>query len=244
MIHVALIAFALAAPLPKNDAANSKATLAMLAELGLTDSYGKLSNVPDRYLLAEGDLKKVRDNPEEFPLRAVILKAGERIRSRNGDKFPTEFKATDLKSAKAAIEPHKKDLALRILDLEESLDEVSALQRLAEKESHPRWQAHNEFLLAYLSVELSKAHEYNTLLGNVATETIDEKAFDDGQNCLRLVAVDHLKCRKQYRDMAKAGKERFAAVAKAHRGTPWGDLAEKMGEQQLGLKWESVKLEK
>jgi hypothetical protein len=244
MIHVALVAFALAAPVPKVEGANSKGTLAVLAELGLTDSYGKLSDVPDRYAITADELKQVRDNPEEYPLRAVILKAGERIAKSNKTSFPAEFRVDNFNEAKKAVRKVQKDVAFHIVELEERLDELQALERIAAKEPHPRWQVHYEFLTAYLQMELAKSHEYNLALGNVVTETIDEHIFDDGKNCLRLVAVDQLKCRKQFRDMAKEGRVRFADLAKSQRGSPWSDLAEKFADQQLGLKWESVKLEK
>jgi len=229
----------LAAPVPKNEVGNSKRCLQVLAELGLPDTFGKLSDVPDRYAITKEELKAVRDNPEEYPLRAVILRSGEAVAKATDGKPPTEFRAVDGKLDKKSIRTTQEKVAQKILELEEASDELIALHKLASKEPHPRWQAHYEFLFGYLLIESSKLHEYNRALGQAI---IDDASAAVGFNGWQVTPAEQMRNPKRIRDSAKHGKQTLSALAKDHPGTPWADLAAKMADQPCGFKWEPAKL--
>jgi hypothetical protein len=243
MIAITLSAFVLAAPVPKSEMANSKATLAVLADLGLSDTFGKLSDVPGDYRITAEELKAVRVNPEEHPLRAVILKAGEAVAKCRGASVQMELRATDWKTATVLARREQKAAADRIIELEESFERLQALEKFAGKEQNPRWRAHHDLLYALLEAEIVRTHEYNAALALIVTERLPEDTFEPGTTGLRLVPDAKMKSRKHIRDMAKDSAERFEQLTQDRRGTPWGELAEKLAAIPTGYKLERVKAE-
>jgi hypothetical protein len=241
MLAITLAIVVLAAPIPKNEAANTAATKAVLAELGLADSFGKLADVPKDYRITADELKKVRENADEFPLRAAILQGGETLAKYRGVKVSNELAATDWNKAKALAKDRQKPAANRIIDLEEALERIEALEKFAQKETHPRWKAHHQLVVALLQAELARTHEYNVLLGMIITEQLPENTFEGGTTGLRLIPHETMKSRKAIRKLATDANERFQAMAKDYRLTPWGEVSEKLADAQYGLRWEVVK---
>jgi hypothetical protein len=188
------------------------------------------------------DLRKtVEANPEQFPLRAAVLKAS-RALQENATKFAL------LETFKGAITPQAKTLILKeqeapaksILSLEEALDELKAAGAMRKKEPSKRWQAHYDYVMARLEARLVYLVEYNFVLAQIRGDNLP--ALENGATGYRVGSKKKVGVTEnKVKDWVKDIKKTWDRLASQHPNTPWAVVALRERYTTLGLEWRATR---
>jgi len=121
---------------------------------------------------------------------------------------------------------------LRLLEeAHEDLAQAGGLRARASK----RWQAHYDFLLARLELQIAHCYEYASALGSLRRELPPrDPQLHRGW---RLASSTKLQGDPVGRKMAKHAARLLDRLIQEHAGTPWEILARRQKLTAVGLEW-------
>ena len=179
----------------------------------------------------------LEDKPET-PLRKEIENARTMLTElANKYKLTGEFRVTNDKQLKDAVEVEQKKIAVRVYtDLD---DKLQVLQNMAElrKDESKRWQVTYDYVVARLEAQLAYLVEYEALLGQIRKDTaVYDKATT---KVLRLASeLDPAGGDTKAKKLAKSARAKLAQIASENPNTPWAVVARRDKTMALGLRWE------
>lgn len=228
-------------------------------ELGINVPAGRFKPLSEEYAADEVPLSVVRKHPDKFPLRAGVLKAVDALAPARHLISDEVLLASELKDFREALSriPGSGDykdpsatrlrrkqetVALVVLGMEESLQELKGLAAARKAEPSKRWRAHYDFVLAETKFRLATATEFNLMYADIRTESLPALNPANGDNAWRLVAGETMRSRGWVRVFAEKSAKEFDTLASMHASTPWSSLAESAAKTPAGLRWEPFKL--
>jgi hypothetical protein len=162
---------------------------------------------------------------EQNPLDLSVLKNGLRV-PQNEAQFRTQILA------------QQKNVAAILGRLEDARDELKKVAVHRDKETK-RWQAHYDYVSAWLDLDVAFLYEYLSALGMIRK---DLPPFDPAMHGgWMLVAQPRLTGDAEGKKAAKNAAKLLENVQKDYAGTPWEVLARRARGLELGLDWKAVK---
>jgi hypothetical protein len=190
-------------------------------------------------------LSAIEDNPDKYPLRAVVLQAVRVINKEfnpHNDAFALRdsFPGGNSEAVKAQIAERQTKPALIHEKLTEALENLKKVGEERDKEPSKRWQCHYDYIYAALLARIAYVYEYDLMLGKIRKDELPmpEKGMPLGW---RLASQEKLSSGKEIRDMVAESRKLLAKLAKKNPGTPWEVLAKREQLTALGLKWELIR---
>ncbi|MCS7022747.1 MAG: hypothetical protein NZU63_13085 [Gemmataceae bacterium] len=190
-------------------------------------------------------IEEVQKNPEQYRLRATVLRAFKEIRdiwqgdpaSGGTGQLPDTIKAPITDELKKTIFAGLDFYAEGIARLELVDADLDALEAMRNSESR-RWQAHYDYARAAVKTRLAFLNEYNKVMGNVRTNTLPMLDPKLGQNQYKLASTNRLRSGKEVERMVEQARQIYGRIVQEHKGTPWAIQAKREKNLSLGLTWQ------
>jgi hypothetical protein len=184
-------------------------------------------------------LQAYQEDKAETPLRKEIENARAMLTELAGKyKLTGEFRITNDKQLKDAVEAEQKKIAVRVYtDLDDKLTLLQTLGEQHRKDESKRWQVTYDYVVARLEAQLAYLVEYEALLGQIRKDTaMYDKATT---KVLRLASEpDPTGGDTKAKKLAKSARAKLAQIASENPNTPWAVLARRDKATALGLRWE------
>lgn len=212
---------------------------AAVAELGVPELAG-LADLPKAYQSDSITEEQIRKAPEKYPVRLAVLDAAASVRKSGKLKPPLVLRQSLVETEKKAILAFQEDLAAAILLMREATTDLTKANAKRKSESSARWLAHLEFLIAYTKYRTATLEELNLAYGLVHRNELPK--VEEKHNGWALTNVEKMHSKGEIRSLAEEAREEFAAMGKAHPGTPWAKLADRELDAKPGLQWVSAEV--
>jgi hypothetical protein len=166
---------------------------------------------------------------EERPVDLSVLKDGLPVLAPNAPP-PNE------REFRGRILMQQHNVARVLARLEEAREELAKAASERARESR-RWQAHHDYVAAYLQLQLAFLYEYQSALGALRKELPphDPKMHTRWVLSPRPALAGDYEGKKHARDAAR----RLDQILRERAGTPWEVLARRAKELPLGLEWKA-----
>ncbi len=185
-------------------------------------------------------LENYKADAQDTPFRRAIRKAADVLKKHAG-ACPDQFVVAPANENqfRTQIIRLQKDTAAVILELEETLEELTKASADRDQEASRRWQAHYDFAVARLLNRLAYVYEYNSALGSLRRELPPrDPAIHQGW---RLVPRPQPAGDRTGKILVKNARQILLNLIRDHAGTPWEVLARRDLETGLGLEWRPVR---
>jgi hypothetical protein len=242
LASVVLVTPACSAPLPEPD--DIEEIQQILRDLAIQS--GPLARGDSASLRAE-DLRRFSDNVRrQYPrdndksdFRDTVTRVRD-ILSNKISPLPMkgEVSATsDMVKVKEDLLDHQKDVARAMRSLKEGMETMKAAAADREKEPSRRWQAHYDYMLARLQLQIGYLFEYQTALGRVRRDGLP--ALADTHDAWKLVPSETEGGDAEGKKYSAAARKQLEKIIKDYPESPWAELAERALKQPFGLEWQS-----
>jgi hypothetical protein len=152
-----------------------------------------------------------------------------------------EISATsDMVKVKEDLLDHQKDVARAMRSLKEGMETMKAAAADREKEPSRRWQAHYDYMLARLQLQIGYLFEYQTALGRVRRDGLP--ALADTHDAWKLVPSETEGGDAEGKKYSAAARKQLEKIIKDYPESPWAELAERALKQPFGLEWQSFQM--
>jgi hypothetical protein len=133
---------------------------------------------------------------------------------------------------------HQKKIAQAMTALREIGDELKSAGAQRDQEPSKRWQAHYDYLLARLHLQIAFLYEYQSALGMVRRNQLPELLLPS-HNAWKLEQSEDENGDGAGKKLSIAARKELELIVKEHPDTPWSELAKRTLKQPGGLKWTS-----
>jgi hypothetical protein len=204
--------------------------------------------------LTRGDGTNVRaEDMPRFSPKVLALYP----RDSNGNEFrDAVIRARDLLSSQIAALPlkdqisgevekpklkqdvleHQKDVARAIRTLTEGFELLKEADSKRAKEPSKRWQAHYDYMLARMQMQIAFLFEYQTALGRVRRDDLPD--LPSYHNSWKLVLSEKETGDREGKKYSKSGRQVLEKVIKDYPDSPWAELASRTLKLPSGLEWQ------
>lgn len=172
------------------------------------------------------------------PLRMAVVQAGQATQQRIPDAPGLVFPAAGTEQFREAMRENQARADRIRLVVDDALGPIRQVEKLRDRETSKRWQAHYDLIRGRLEMMRVRAFEYNKACAEMKVNP--KKFTNENSNAWRLVPDDQVQFNDQARKSAELAVELLRRVTRDHAGTPWAYLANRELENPIGFKWEET----
>lgn len=186
-------------------------------------------------------LEDYRDSADKNPLRDAVVKARNVLRAQR--QLAEEVRAPgpnqNEQQFKNELLERSKNVTRLLIPLDDALAELKKLE--SEKAKAPkRWQAHYDYVLARVQMDIAYLWEYLSLLGSMRKELPERDAkVHDGW---RMASVKEMTGDATGKKALKEARKIFTKMGEDYPGTPWEILAKRERTTSVGMDWQATKV--
>lgn len=148
---------------------------------------------------------------------------------------------TDANGLRKALVQEQQEIARRMGQLGDLIEELKKVGTVRGTEASRRWQAHYDYLLARAELQRAALYEYQFVLAEMRREAPprDPKAHDGW----RLLRQEEQRSDLEGRKHTREAHRLLERIIQEHPGTPWAALARRDRDTPLGLQWQPARLQ-